>query len=150
MKTIVSGIALALVLSAAAVPAEAKGCIKGAVVGGIAGHYAGHHAMLGAAAGCLVGRHIAKTATKADAKSLAGPRLIEDILVQPGRSVRARASGPIAMEPEEHQARAFFGRRKGHRLRKRQAELIETLLPRLAIDLLRQLPPNSAHCFRYR
>ena len=29
----------------------------------------------------------------------------------------------------------FFGRRKGHKLRKRQAELFDTLLPRLAIDL---------------
>src|SRR5690348_12349770 len=30
---------------------------------------------------------------------------------------------------------AFFGRRKGHPLRARQAELFETLLPRLAVDL---------------
>jgi tRNA (guanine-N7-)-methyltransferase len=35
--------------------------------------------------------------------------------------------------------RGFFGRRKGHRLRSRQASLIETLLPRLAIDL--SVPP---------
>ena len=33
--------------------------------------------------------------------------------------------------------RAFFGRRKGHRLRPHQARLIETLLPRLALDLSR-------------
>jgi tRNA (guanine-N7-)-methyltransferase len=31
--------------------------------------------------------------------------------------------------------RAVFGRRKGHRLRPRQAALFETLLPRLALDL---------------
>jgi tRNA (guanine-N7-)-methyltransferase len=31
--------------------------------------------------------------------------------------------------------RAFFGRRKGHKLRPQQARLIETLLPRLALDL---------------
>jgi tRNA (guanine-N7-)-methyltransferase len=31
--------------------------------------------------------------------------------------------------------RAFFGRRKGHALRPRQAALFETLLPRLALDL---------------
>ena len=31
--------------------------------------------------------------------------------------------------------RAFFGRRKGHPLRARQAELFGTLLPRLALDL---------------
>src|ERR1044072_1498252 len=30
---------------------------------------------------------------------------------------------------------AFYGRRKGHRLRSRQAELFETLLPRLAVDV---------------
>ena len=39
------------------------------------------------------------------------------------------------MGPAQDQARAFFGRRKGHRLRPRQAQLFETLLPRLAIDL---------------
>jgi tRNA (guanine-N7-)-methyltransferase len=39
------------------------------------------------------------------------------------------------MNPELHQNRAFFGRRKGHRLRPRQAQLFDTLLPRLAIDL---------------
>ena len=39
-------------------------------------------------------------------------------------------------------ARAFFGRRKGHALRPRQAELIETaLLPRLALDLTSLRPP---------
>jgi len=31
--------------------------------------------------------------------------------------------------------RGFFGRRKGHRLRSHQATLIETLLPRLALDV---------------
>ena len=35
----------------------------------------------------------------------------------------------------EHKPRAFFGRRKGHPLRPRQAALFETLLPRLALDL---------------
>jgi tRNA (guanine-N7-)-methyltransferase len=36
---------------------------------------------------------------------------------------------------------AFFGRRKGHRLRAHQAELLHSLLPRLAIDL--STPPRS-------
>src|SRR5260370_33581715 len=55
------GLALfALLLSALATPASAKGCLKGAVVGGVAGHYAGHHGAIGAAAGCLIGRHHAK------------------------------------------------------------------------------------------
>lgn len=38
-------------------------------------------------------------------------------------------------------ARAFFGRRKGKKLRARQAGLFETLLPRLAIDLT--IPPPA-------
>jgi tRNA (guanine-N7-)-methyltransferase len=38
-------------------------------------------------------------------------------------------------EDETHRHGAFFGRRKGHPLRSRQAELFETLLPRLAVDL---------------
>ena len=41
---------------------------------------------------------------------------------------------------------AFFGRRKGHPLRSRQAQLFETLLPRLAIDL-RAPAPNLANLF---
>jgi tRNA (guanine-N7-)-methyltransferase len=36
--------------------------------------------------------------------------------------------------------RAFFGRRKGHPLKPRQAALFDTLLPRLALDLT-QAPP---------
>ncbi|HZP76197.1 MAG TPA: tRNA (guanosine(46)-N7)-methyltransferase TrmB [Pseudolabrys sp.] len=38
--------------------------------------------------------------------------------------------------------RAFFGRRKGHPLRPRQAALFETLLPRLRIDLTRAAPSD--------
>jgi tRNA (guanine-N7-)-methyltransferase len=51
------------------------------------------------------------------------------------------------MSPEPHQPRAFFGRRKGHRLRPRQARLIETLLPSLAIDLARPAPAGLAALF---
>jgi tRNA (guanine-N7-)-methyltransferase len=43
--------------------------------------------------------------------------------------------------------RAFFGRRKGHPLRARQAELFETLLPRLALDLGAPPPANLAALF---
>ncbi len=43
------------------------------------------------------------------------------------------------MEPKR--PGAFFGRRKGHALKSRQAALFETLLPRLALDLGR--PPPS-------
>jgi tRNA (guanine-N7-)-methyltransferase len=44
------------------------------------------------------------------------------------------------MASERHQPRAFFGRRKGHRLRPHHAQLIESLLPQLALDLS-QPPP---------
>jgi tRNA (guanine-N7-)-methyltransferase len=42
---------------------------------------------------------------------------------------------------------AFFGRRKGHALRPRQAELFDTLLPRLALDLAAPAPPDLALIF---
>jgi tRNA (guanine-N7-)-methyltransferase len=41
---------------------------------------------------------------------------------------------------------AFFGRRQGHKLRPRQAALLETLLPRLALDLTAP-PGDLAHLF---
>jgi tRNA (guanine-N7-)-methyltransferase len=50
----------------------------------------------------------------------------------------------------EHKARrwgAFFGRRKGHRLRPHQAGLFDTLLPRLAVDLAAPAPPGLAKLF---
>ena len=37
---------------------------------------------------------------------------------------------------------AFFGRRKGHALRPRQAELFDILLPRLAIEIAKPAPPD--------
>jgi tRNA (guanine-N7-)-methyltransferase len=42
---------------------------------------------------------------------------------------------------------AFFGRRKGHQLKRHQAELMQTLLPRLAIDLASAAPKNLATLF---
>ena len=45
------------------------------------------------------------------------------------------------------QSRAFFGRRKGHKLRPHQARLIETLLPQLAIDLSRPAPADLGSLF---
>jgi tRNA (guanine-N7-)-methyltransferase len=44
-------------------------------------------------------------------------------------------------------ARAFFGRRKGHKLRPRQAALFETLLPSLAVDLARPAPAELSNLF---
>jgi tRNA (guanine-N7-)-methyltransferase len=46
-----------------------------------------------------------------------------------------------------HNVRAFFGRRKGHKLRPRQARLFKTLLPRLAIDLTHPAPAELAALF---
>jgi tRNA (guanine-N7-)-methyltransferase len=43
--------------------------------------------------------------------------------------------------------RAFFGRRKGHRLRPHQNALLDTLLPRLAIDIAAPAPGDLAGQF---
>jgi tRNA (guanine-N7-)-methyltransferase len=51
------------------------------------------------------------------------------------------------MDPELNRPRAFFGRRKGHKLRPHQARLMETLLPRLAIDLGRAAPADLRTLF---
>src|SRR5436190_18180394 len=42
---------------------------------------------------------------------------------------------------------AFFGRRKGHQLKRHQAELMQTLLPRLAVDLESTAPKDLATLF---
>jgi tRNA (guanine-N7-)-methyltransferase len=46
-----------------------------------------------------------------------------------------------------HPRGSFFGRRRGHKLRLHQADLIESLLPRLAIDITRPGPPDLAGLF---
>jgi tRNA (guanine-N7-)-methyltransferase len=51
------------------------------------------------------------------------------------------------MNTDLHQARAFFGRRKGHKLRNRQAELLTRLLPRLALDIARPAPAALTELF---
>ncbi|MBH5401313.1 tRNA (guanosine(46)-N7)-methyltransferase TrmB [Bradyrhizobium sp. CNPSo 4010] len=43
--------------------------------------------------------------------------------------------------------RAFFGRRKGHKLRQHQAGLIEQLLPHLALDIDRKAPADARDIF---
>jgi len=53
------------------------------------------------------------------------------------------------MDTEPHQARTFFGRRKGHKLRNRQAELLVTLLPRLALDIAQPAPADLAVLFPF-
>jgi len=51
------------------------------------------------------------------------------------------------IEPKASGHGAFFGRRKGHRLRARQAELIETVLPQLALDLAVPAPADLRSLF---
>src|SRR6476620_4540333 len=43
--------------------------------------------------------------------------------------------------------RAFFGRRKGHPLKPRQAALFDALLPRLAVDLTKPAPADLRTLF---
>jgi tRNA (guanine-N7-)-methyltransferase len=65
--------------------------------------------------------------------------------------VRMIEDRTITATSDSGRDRAFFGRRKGHRLRPHQAALIEELLPRLAIDLAKPpdltTPPDLAALF---
>jgi len=47
----------------------------------------------------------------------------------------------------EKSRRAFFGRRKGHPLKPRQAALFDSLLPRLALDLAKPAPADLRTLF---
>jgi tRNA (guanine-N7-)-methyltransferase len=51
------------------------------------------------------------------------------------------------MASNPQQQRAFFGRRKGHKLRPHQAQLIDTLLPQLAVDRGRPAPADLRTLF---
>jgi tRNA (guanine-N7-)-methyltransferase len=46
------------------------------------------------------------------------------------------------------QKRAFYGRRKGHKLRRGQASLIATVLPKFALDLTRPAPADLRMLFQ--
>jgi tRNA (guanine-N7-)-methyltransferase len=54
------------------------------------------------------------------------------------------------MELSRHPKRAFFGRRKGHKLRPQQAALFDTLLPRLTLDLDAPAPGDITSLFPHR
>ena len=58
-------------------------------------------------------------------------------------SCDASSDDGVAIQPHG----SFFGRRKGHKLRSRQADLIEHLLPRLALDIASPGPPDLAVVF---
>jgi tRNA (guanine-N7-)-methyltransferase len=58
-----------------------------------------------------------------------------------------RDKGDAAAGKVARRQGSFFGRRRGHKLRAHQAELIERLLPRLALDLSTAAPANLALLF---
>jgi len=59
-------------------------------------------------------------------------------------------SGIMMSDTKLELRRGFFGRRKGHRLRSHQATLLESLLPRLALDLNAPPPTDLARLFPVR
>ncbi|WP_291864037.1 tRNA (guanine(46)-N(7))-methyltransferase TrmB [Bradyrhizobium sp.] len=66
-------------------------------------------------------------------------------------SIATRDPGDPEPSPDQdvaaHPHGSFFGRRKGHKLRSHQADLIEHLLPRLALDITGPSPPGLAELF---
>jgi tRNA (guanine-N7-)-methyltransferase len=57
------------------------------------------------------------------------------------------ANSDAASDDAAHPRGAFFGRRKGHKLRIHQADLIEHLLPQLALDIESPAPPDLTGLF---
>jgi tRNA (guanine-N7-)-methyltransferase len=54
----------------------------------------------------------------------------------------------MGQAPDSSQTqRAFFGRRKGHALKPRQAALFDTLLPKIALDLTKPAPADLRQLF---
>jgi tRNA (guanine-N7-)-methyltransferase len=64
-----------------------------------------------------------------------------------GPPVFAGDDGMVGDREHTTRTRAFFGRRKGHPLRPRQAALFDTLLPRLALDLSAAAPADPCSLF---
>ena len=54
---------------------------------------------------------------------------------------------PVEADGGGATGRAFFGRRKGHKLRLHQADLVETLLPHLALDISTPPPGDLKELF---
>lgn len=59
----------------------------------------------------------------------------------------AHDTAPPRDQSADHGQGSFFGRRKGHKLRSHQAQLIDTLLPRLAIDIAGPAPHDLQALF---
>jgi tRNA (guanine-N7-)-methyltransferase len=63
-------------------------------------------------------------------------------------AVRDRANGDASRDAIARPSRgSFFGRRKGHKLRAHQADLIQNLLPRLSLDIEAPAPSGVASLF---
>jgi tRNA (guanine-N7-)-methyltransferase len=58
-----------------------------------------------------------------------------------------RRDDPADDDAAPHAHGSFFGRRKGHKLRARQADLIEHLLPHLSLDITAPAPSPVAELF---
>ena len=71
------------------------------------------------------------------AGAAAAPDVSEPAMMRPSNPDRAHAHGQDS----------FFGRRKGHKLRAHQADLIEALLPRLALDISSPAPERLTEIF---
>jgi tRNA (guanine-N7-)-methyltransferase len=64
------------------------------------------------------------------------------------RGILSDAVDPMDSHPEDsHPQGSFFGRRKGHKLRLHQADLIDNLLPRLSLDTGAPAPSGLAEVF---
>ena len=59
----------------------------------------------------------------------------------------AASDMPSGDDAAPHARGSFFGRRKGHKLRAHQADLIEHLLPHLSLDIATPAPPAVAELF---
>jgi tRNA (guanine-N7-)-methyltransferase len=67
------------------------------------------------------------------------------MMAAPGQS--GDHDGPPDGSAPAHARGSFFGRRKGHKLRSHQADLIEHLLPHLALDIETPAPDRLADLF---
>jgi tRNA (guanine-N7-)-methyltransferase len=71
----------------------------------------------------------------------------ENLAMSAVSSKRSAADAKPAEAAAAHRHGAFFGRRKGHKLRARQADLIAHLLPRLSLDITAPQPADLTGLF---
>lgn len=85
-------------------------------------------------------RFVDRAACAADPSALSDPAM--SAASRSGTDQDA-SGGAVAV----HRQGSFFGRRKGHRLRAHQADLVENLLPRLSLDIVGAPPPDLVSLF---